>query len=76
VVQIGAPDELAEDEKPRYANLKPDQAMSKVELADVLDLFQLPKTLGDYDGNEVIIGRGRFGPYVKHNEKFISIPQK
>lgn len=75
VVQIGAPDELAEDEKPRYANLKPDQAMSKVELEDVLDLFQLPKSFGDYDGNEVIIGRGRFGPYVKHDEKFISIPR-
>ena len=75
VVQIGAPDELAEDEKPRYANLKPDQAMSKVELADVLDLFQLPKNLGNYEDKEVIIGRGRFGPYVKFDEKFISIPR-
>jgi len=75
VVQIGAPDELAEDEKPRYANLKPDQAMSKVELEDVLDLFQLPKNLGNYEEKEVIIGRGRYGPYVKYDEKFISIPR-
>jgi len=76
VVQIGAPDELAEDEKPRYANLKPDQAMSKVELEDVLDLFQLPKNLGNYEEKEVIIGRGRFGPYVKFDEKFVSIPRE
>ncbi len=75
VVQIGAPDELAEDEKPRYANLKPGQSMGQVELDDVMELFQLPKDLGEYEGKVVTIGRGRFGPYVKYDEKFISIPK-
>ncbi len=76
VVQIGAPDELKEDEKPRYANLKPGQSMEDVQtLEDAMDLFQLPKDIGEYENKVVTIGRGRFGAYVKFDEKFISIPR-
>ncbi len=75
VVQIGAPDELAEDEKPKYANLRPGQIMEEVELADVIDLFQLPKELGTFQDLTVTIAVGRFGPYVKHGEAFISLPK-
>ncbi len=75
VVQIGAPEELGEDEKPKYANLKAGQSMETVALDEVMDLFGLPKNLGDFEGSEVVIGIGRFGPYVKHNEGFISLPR-
>ena len=75
VVQIGAPDELEEDEKPKYANLRPGQSMENVTFAEVIDLFQLPKQLGQYEEKDVIVAIGRFGPYVKHGDKFISIPR-
>lgn len=75
VVQIGAPDELAEDEKPKYANLQAGQSMGTVTLEEVKDLFLLPKNLGDYEDMEVTVGMGRFGPYVKHNDLFISLPK-
>lgn len=73
VAQIGTPEELAEGEKPKYANLRPNQSMNQVQLEDVVDLFELPKNLGLYDEKEVVIGVGRFGPYVKYDEKFISL---
>ncbi|NOT38328.1 MAG: type I DNA topoisomerase [Saprospiraceae bacterium] len=75
VVQIGDVDELAEDEKPRFANLRPGQSLENISYAEAMDLFQLPKSLGEYDGMEVIVAVGRFGPYVKHGEGFISIPK-
>lgn len=75
VAQIGTPEELADDEKPRYANLKFNQSIEAVSLEEALELFQLPLSLGDYKGHDVIIGEGRFGPYVKYNEKFISLPK-
>ncbi len=75
VVQIGTLEELLEDEKPRYANLKPQQSIESVTLEEALDLFQLPRSLGTYEGEEVIIGEGRFGPYIKFDGKFISLPK-
>jgi DNA topoisomerase-1 len=75
VVQMGAQEELAEGEKPKYANLKPHQSMSEVEMDDVLELFKLPKDLGQYEGAAVSVGAGRFGPYVKFGETFISLPR-
>ncbi|MFK7934558.1 MAG: type I DNA topoisomerase [Saprospiraceae bacterium] len=75
VVQIGSPEELGEEEKPRYANLKRGQSMETVTFEEALEAFKLPRTLGDYEDLEVSIGAGRFGPYVKHNNKFISIPR-
>jgi DNA topoisomerase-1 len=76
VVQIGKPDELDEGEKPKYANLRPGQSLETIELETALELFQLPKTLGEYEGKEVVIGAGRYGPYIRYDEKFISIPRK
>ncbi|MEO0775106.1 MAG: type I DNA topoisomerase [Bacteroidota bacterium] len=75
VVQIGKPEELEEGEKPKYANLRPGQSMEKVELDDVLDLFQLPKDLGAYEEQPVSVAVGRYGPYVKFGESFVSLPK-
>ncbi len=75
VVQIGKPEELDEGEKPKYANLRPGQSMEKVELDDVLDLFELPKDLGVYEEQPVSVAVGRYGPYVKFGEAFVSLPK-
>lgn len=75
VVQIGKPEELKDGEKPRYANLRKGQSMETLTYEEALDLFQLPKTLGNYQAQEVTVAIGRFGPYVKHGENFISIPK-
>ena len=73
VVQIGSPDELGEDEKPKYANLRPGQSLETIEIDEALKLFGLPKSLGNFEDKEVIIGVGRYGPYVKYDEAFISL---
>lgn len=74
-VQIGSKDELAEDEKAKFANLGPNQSIETVTLEDALKQFSLPKTMEEFQGKEVSIGLGRFGPYVKHGDTFISIPR-
>ncbi len=74
-VQIGSKDELEEDEKPKFANLNPGQSIETLTYEDALKLFSFPKTLGEFQDKEVTIGIGRFGPYVKHNEVFVSIPR-
>jgi len=75
VVQIGAPDELEEDEKPRYSNLKPQQSIDTITYEEAIKLFQLPRDLDPYKGEEVSIGSGRYGPYVRFGDKFVSIPR-
>ncbi len=75
VVQIGLPEELIPGEKPRYGNLKPGQSIETINFEEAMDLFKLPKTLGQYRGQDVVVGAGRFGPYVRFDEKFISIPR-
>ncbi len=75
VVQIGDLDELKENEKPEFANLKPGQSMENISYEDAIELFKLPRALGDFEGKEIIIGQGRFGPYVKYDEGFVSIPR-
>lgn len=75
VAQIGTSDELLEDEKPRYANILPGQSIDDITLEETLSLFSLPKNLWMYNDKEIIIGQGRFGPYVKYGEAFISIPR-
>ena len=75
VVQIGSQDELAEDEKPKYASLQPGQSLETITFEEAMELFKLPRTLGEYEGEEVAIGMGRFGPYVRHGEKFVSLPR-
>jgi len=72
MVQIGIADD---EEKPRFAALKKDQSIETITLEEALKLFQLPKALGEYEGLEVLVNVGRFGPYVKWGEQFISIPK-
>ena len=72
VVQIGK----AEDkEKPRFAQLPADKSMETITLDEALELFRLPRTLGEYEGTPVVIGSGRFGPYVMHDKKYVSLPK-
>lgn len=75
VIQIGTVEEVGEEGKPRFANLKPGQSIETINYEDAMSLFDLPKTLGDYEGKPVEINRGRYGPYVKFDEKFCSIPR-
>jgi DNA topoisomerase I len=72
MAQIG---EANEEEKPFFAALKKDQSIETITLEEALDLFKLPLTLGEYEGEEVYVNAGRFGPYVKFGEQFISIPK-
>ncbi len=74
-VQLGRADELAEGEKPRYANLAPGQSLNTITFEEAIKLFDLPRTLGSYRGQEVEVNSGRFGPYIKYNGKFISLPK-
>jgi DNA topoisomerase I len=74
-VQIGKKEELGEDEKPKFANLNPSQTIETITLEEALKLFSLPKDLGEYQSKPVSIGIGRFGPYVRHGEAFVSIPK-
>ena len=72
VVQIGT----AEDaEKPRFAQLPAEKSMETLSLEEALELFKLPRTIGDYEGDPVVIGAGRFGPYVLHQKKYTSLPK-
>lgn len=75
VVQIGTGEELDKKEKPRYANLKPGQTLETATLEEALASFALPKTLGEYGGEEVSVNAGRYGPYVKYGSQFISLPK-
>jgi DNA topoisomerase I len=72
MVQIGSADE---EDKPRFARLKRNQSIETISLEEALDLFRLPLTLGEYEGQEVSVNIGRFGPYVKFGEQFVSIPK-
>jgi len=74
LAQIGETIEGSED-KPRFASLRRTQSIETITLEEALDLFKLPMNLGMYEDKEVIIGVGRFGPYVKFGEAFISIPR-
>ncbi len=69
-VQIG---EAADEEKPRYANLRKDQLIETISLEQALDLFKLPREVGFFEDKPMVIGVGKFGPYVKHDEKFVSL---
>jgi len=71
MAQIGAPD----DETKKFASLRPDQQLHLVTFAEVMDLFKLPKSLGVFEGEEVEVSNGRFGPYVRFGKKFISLPK-
>ena len=72
IVQIGS---ASDEEKPRFAQMKPGQTLETITLDEALGLFSLPRTLGEYDGNPVTIGAGRFGPYIKHGNAYITLPK-
>ncbi len=72
VVQIGSGDS---GDKPHFASLRKDQSVFDITLEDALKLFELPRTVGEYEGKEVIAAVGRFGPYLRHDNKFVSIPK-
>jgi DNA topoisomerase-1 len=72
IVQIGITDP-GSIEKPRYASLLKGQNLETITLEEALSLFKLPRSLGNYEGKELVVGIGRFGPYVKHNNKFFSL---
>ncbi|MCD6017042.1 MAG: topoisomerase [Bacteroidetes bacterium] len=74
LAQIGETIEGSE-EKPKFASLRRNQSIETITLEEALDLFKLPMTLGNYNDQEVIVGVGRFGPYIKLGESFISIPR-
>lgn len=65
----------SEDEEKRFASLLPDQSITSLTLEEALDLFKLPRTLGDFEGKTVAAAIGRFGPYVRHDSKFVSIKE-
>ncbi|GAO43945.1 type I DNA topoisomerase [Flavihumibacter petaseus] len=72
MVQIG---DVSDEEKPRFAKLKSGQSIETISYAEAMELFRLPLTIGEYEGSEVSVNIGRFGPYVKWGEEFISIPR-
>jgi DNA topoisomerase-1 len=74
IAQIGSPEEVGE-EKPQYANLRPDQSIESITLEEALELFKFPKTIGEYKEKEVTIGEGRYGPFIRFDGKYISIPK-
>ena len=69
VVQIGTADD---EDKPRFSQLPSDKSMETITLDEALELFKLPRTVGQFEGTDVVIGAGRFGPYVLHNKKYDS----
>jgi DNA topoisomerase I len=70
IAQIG---DAAEDEKPRFASLLKGQSLETITLEEALELFRLPRTPGSYENEEVVISTGRYGPYVRHKDKFYSL---
>ena len=72
MAQIGDPEE---EEKPIYASLGPNQQLESISFEEVMQLFEMPKTVGSFEEDEIVVNNGRFGPYIKHNGIFISLPK-
>ena len=72
MAQIGDPEE---EEKPIYASLGPNQQLESISFEEVMQLFEMPKTVGSFEEEEIVVNNGRFGPYIKHNGVFISLPK-
>ncbi|MCS6928184.1 MAG: type I DNA topoisomerase [Saprospiraceae bacterium] len=75
VVQIGTSDELPQGEKPRYANLKAGITLETATLEEALASFDLPRSVGEYEGKEIILNTGRYGPYLRWGDLFVSLPK-
>lgn len=70
------PDKEDEDaEKPQFASLRKGQFIENITLEDAMELFKLPRELGDYEDKKMVAAIGRFGPYIRHDSKFVSIPK-
>ena len=72
MVQIG---QAGDEEKPIFATMKKGQSTETLTLEEALELFKLPRTLGEFEAKEVSVGAGRFGPYIKHDGKYVSLPK-
>lgn len=72
VVQIG---EASDEERPLFASLRSGQSVYTITLEEALKLFELPRTLGDFEDKDVVAAIGRFGPYIRHDGAFVSIPK-
>ncbi len=73
MVQIGSKDD---EEKPKFASLQRGQRLETITLEEALELFKLPRDLGEYENKKVVVSIGRFGPYVRHDSKFISLKKE
>ncbi len=73
IVQIGS----AEDnEKPQFAQMPADKSIETITLEEAMELFKLPRTLGEFEGDSVKIGTGKYGPYILHQKKYVSLPKE
>ena len=72
VAQIG---EATDDDKPLFASLQPDQSVQTITLEEALKLFELPRDVGSFEGKKILAAVGRFGPYIRHDSLFVSIPK-
>ena len=75
-VQLGENPEDGKEGKPKFASLRQGQFLENITLADALELFKLPRQVGEFEGSPVVVNIGRFGPYVLHDKKFVSIPKE
>jgi DNA topoisomerase-1 len=72
MVQVG---DVEDEQKPKFAGLKKGQSIDTLTLEEALDLFKLPRTLGDFEDSEVLVSSGRFGPYIRHKSQFYTLPK-
>ena len=73
IVQIGRADDK---EKPQFAQLPADKSMETITLDEAMELFKLPRNLGEFEGKAVTVGTGKYGPYILHNKKYVSLPKE
>ncbi|GIV36034.1 MAG: DNA topoisomerase 1 [Cyclobacteriaceae bacterium] len=75
-IQVGEnPDDNGGD-KPKFASLRPGQFIENITLEEALELLKMPRQMGEFEGKPVVVGIGRFGPYVQHDKKYVSIPRE
>jgi DNA topoisomerase-1 len=75
IAQLGESVSGGEGEKPQFASLRPGQLLETIRLEEALELFRMPRNLGEFENEKVTVGIGRFGPYIRHNGQYISLPK-
>ena len=73
IAQLGEASADGNDEKPEFASLRAGQLLETITLEEALDLFKLPRDLGEFENKKITVGIGRFGPYIRHDNKFVSL---